>query len=171
MLDRHDELMSIVVLEAGATWPSWLSEYQRLAPNAVVIAQAHTETIDAFRARVIHRITEATTNSGAKVRVGVIVAVGSASEALLTFRESVARAILQVMGSSTEAELVLAGEGHDGDPVRHELFTLAGALCEQPGGTKVNVRVRFASGKSGVMRTAAPSTPDTESLASKGGGP
>jgi len=169
MLDTRDELMSIVVLEAGATWPSWLSEYQKLAPNAVVIAQARAEAIDAFRTRVIHRITEATTSSGAEVRVGVIVTAGSLEEARFMFRESVARAILEVMGSSTEAELVLAGEGHDGDPARQELFTLAGALCEQPGGTKVNVRVRFASGKSGVMRTVAPSIPDTESRASKGG--
>jgi hypothetical protein len=169
MLDSRDEMMSIVVLEAGAAWPSWLSEYQRLAPNAVVIVQARAEATDAFRARVVHRITEATTSSGAKVRVGVIVAAGNAAEAQPAFRESVARAVLEVMGSSPEAELVLAGEGHERDPIRHELFALAGALCEQPGGTKVNVRVRFASGKSGVMRTAAPSTPDIEPLVAKGG--
>src|SRR5687768_16403805 len=104
MLDRRDELMSIVVLEAGATWPSWLSEYQRLAPNAVVIVQARGEALDAFRARVMHRITEATTSTGAKVRVGVIVAAGSsADEVQPSFRESVARAILKVMGSNPEA--------------------------------------------------------------------
>lgn len=169
MLDRRDELMSIVVLEAGATWPSWLSEYQRLAPNAVVIVQAPGEALVAFRVRVIHRITEATASTGAKVRVGVIVSAGSSDDVQPSFRESVARAMLKVMGSNPEAELVLAGEGHDGDSTRHELITLAGALCEQSGGTKVNVRVRFASGKSGVMRTAAPSSPDTDSVASKGG--
>ena len=168
MLQSRDELMSIVVLEAGATWPTWLSEYQKIAPNAVVVAQARTEPIGTFRSRVIHRVEEATASSGAKVRVGVIVAAGSADAEQLQFRESVARAILRVMGANSEAELVLAGDGHDADPARHELFALAGALCEQPGGTKVNVRVRFAGSKSGVMRSATPSSPDVESMASKG---
>ena len=70
MLENSDDLMSIVVLEAGAAWPAWLTEYQRLAPNAVVIAQARTEEPEAFRARVVHRITEATASSGARVRTG-----------------------------------------------------------------------------------------------------
>jgi hypothetical protein len=170
MLESRDELMSIVVLEAGAIWPAWLSEYQRIAPNAVVIAQARAEALDAFRSRVIHRIEEATSSSGAKVRVGVIVAAGGAGAEQLQLREGVARAILQVMGANRDAELVLAGHGHEQDPVRHELFALAGALCEVPGGTKVNVRVRFASGKSGVMRSVSPSSPDGDSVAQKGGG-
>ena len=168
MLESRDDLMSIVVLEAGAIWPAWLSEYQRLAPNAVVIAQARAETFDAFRTRVIHRVEEATTSSGARVRVGVLVSAVGVGEDRLEFREGVARAMLRVMGSNGEAELVLAGDGHEGDPARHELFALAGALCEELGGTQVNVRVRFA-GKSGVMRTVSPSSPDTDSLASKGG--
>jgi hypothetical protein len=161
--------MSIVVLEAGATWPSWLVEYQQLAPNAVVIAQARVEALDKFRSRVVHRIREATTSTGARVRVGVIVSAPTASDELLAFRESVSRAILQMMGSGGEAELVLAGDGHDGDPSRHELFALAGALCEELGGTRVNVRVRFSNSKSGVMRSVAPSSPDAEPLTSKGG--
>jgi len=167
MQESRDDLMSIVVLENGAVWPAWLAEYQRLAPNAVVIAQARTEGLDGFRARVIHRIEEATTSSGARVRVGVIIAAPAAGEDRLEFRESVARALLQLMGSN-EAELVLAGDGHDTDPARHELFAIAGTLCEELGGSKVNVRVRFSNSKSGVMRSVSPSSPDTE-LASKGG--
>lgn len=168
MQESRDDLMSVVVLETGAAWPAWLAEYQRLAPNAVVIAQARGESLDDFRARVVHRIEEATTSSGARVRVGVIVVAPAAGEERLEFRESVARALLQLMGSSDEAELVLAGDGHDTDPARHELFAIAGALCEELGGSKVNVRVRFSNSKSGVMRSVAPSSPDTE-LASKGG--
>jgi hypothetical protein len=169
MLENSDDLMSIVVLEAGAAWPGWLAEYQRLAPNAVVIAQARGEDPNAFRARVVHRITEATTSSGARVRVGVIVARGSPDEARLPLRENVARAILSVMAPAREAELVLAGDGHEMDESRQELFELAGALCEELGGTQVSVRVRFSNGKSGVMRSAAPSAPDAEVLAVKSG--
>lgn len=171
MLESHDDLMSIVVLEAGAAWPAWLAEYQRLAPNAVVIAQARTESADAFRSRVVHRIEEAKVNSGARVRVGVIVASESSEQDGLALRENVARAILKVMGSGHEAELVLAGGAREGDPSRQELFALAGVLCEELGGTQVNVRVRFTSGQSGVMRSVSSpvSEAETETLASKGG--
>jgi hypothetical protein len=76
------------------------------------------------------------------------------------------------MGTGHEAELVLAGAAQERDGPRHELFGLAGALCEELGGTKVSVRVRFSAtpAKSGVMRTVAPSSPDAEALTSKGGG-
>ena len=67
-----------------------------------------------------------------------------------------------------DGKVVLAGDGHDGDPARHELFALAGVLCEELGGSKINVHVRFSNGKSGVMRSVAPSTPDAETSASKG---
>lgn len=165
MQESRDDLMSIVVLETGAAWPVWLTE-QRLAPHAVVIAQARAEGLDGFRVRVLHRIAEATTSSGARVSVGVIVAAPAAGEERLEFRESVARALLQRMGSG--AELVLAGDGHETDPARHELFTIAGALCEELGGSKVNVRVRFSSSKSGVMCSVEPATPDAK-VASKDG--
>jgi hypothetical protein len=66
-----------------------------------------------------------------------------------------------------EAELVLAGDGHELDRSRQDLFELAGALCQELGGTGVSVRVRFSHAKSGVMRTAAPSVPDAEILSSK----
>ncbi|HKY38742.1 MAG TPA: hypothetical protein VJN18_22525, partial [Polyangiaceae bacterium] len=107
MQESRDDLMSIVVLETGAAWPAWLAEYQQLAPNAVVIAQVRGEALDTFRARVIHRMQEAAISSGARVRVGVIIVAPVAGEELLELRESVARALLQLMGSSNEAELVL----------------------------------------------------------------
>ena len=162
MLENSDDLMSIVVLEAGAAWPFWLTEYQQLAPNAVVIAQAATEAADSFQARVLHRIVEASTSSGARVRVGVIVSADSPDQPRLSLRQNVARALLKAMGAGHEAELVLAGDSEELDASRHELFALAGTLCEELGGSQVNVRVRFSNGKSGVMRSVSPSTPDAE---------
>jgi hypothetical protein len=170
MLENSDDLMSIVVLEAGAAWPAWLTEYQRLAPNAVVIAQARGEEPDAFCGRVVHRIAEATSSSsGARVRVGVIVAGDSADDARLPLRENVARAILKAMRPADEAELVLAGDGHEMDGSRQELFELAGALCQELGGTQLSVNVRFSNGKSGVMRSVAPAVLDDNVLTVKGG--
>ena len=160
MLENSDDLMSIVVLEAGAAWPSWLTEYQRLAPNAVVIAQAATEAADTFQARVLHRVAEAAANSGARVRVGVIVSVDSPTQERAMLRQNVARGLLKAMGTAHEAELVLAGDSEELDASRHQLLALAGTLCEELGGTLVNVRVRFSNTKSGVMRAVSPSSPD-----------
>ena len=169
MLENSDDLMSIVVLEAGAAWPPWLTEYQRLAPNAVVIAQAATESADFFQARVLHRVVDAVASNGqhARVRVGVIVSVDSPAQERVVLRQNVARGLLKAMGTAHEAELVLAGDSEELEASRQQLFELAGTLCEELGGTSVNVRVRFSNSKSGVMRSVAPSSPDVEPWVSK----
>ncbi len=166
MLENRDDLMSIVVLEAGAAWPPWLTEYQRLAPNAVVIAQAATEAAADFQGRVLTRVTEAAGGS-ARVRVGVIVSADSPTQARVDLRQNVARGLLKAMGTAHEAELVLAGDSEEIEASRHQLFALAGTLCEELGGTLVNVRVRFSNSRSGVMRSASPSSSDAEPVASK----
>jgi len=167
MLENRDDLMSIVVLEAGASWPPWLSECQRMAPNAVVIAKAAAESAAVFESRVLHRVTEAQNSASGRVRVGVIVSADSALESRLAMRQSVARALLKAMGPNHEAELVLAGDSDELDSSRHAMFELAGTLCEELVGTEVSVRVRFANGKSGVMRSVDSSSPDVEPLVSK----
>jgi hypothetical protein len=167
MLENSDDLMSIVVLEAGAAWPAWLTEYQRLAPNAVVIAQAAPEAVEAFQERVLHRVAEAASSGNGRVRVGVIVSADSPAQDRLELRQRVARALLKAMGTSREAELVLAGDSEELEVSRHGLIALAGTLCEELGGTLVNVRVRFSNTKSGVMRSVSPSNPDLEPLVYK----
>ena len=133
--------MSIVVLEAGAAWPAWLTEYQRLAPNAVVIAQASAESVDAFQQRVLHRVEEASAHGGARVRAGVIVCTDSPEQKRSTLRQNIARGLLKAMGTGREAEVVLGGDSEELEASRHELFALAGTLCEELGGTQVSVRV------------------------------
>lgn len=163
-----DDSLSIVVLEAGAAWPSWLAEYQRLAPNSVVIAQASAESAESFQARVLHRVSEARARrEEAPVRVGVIVAVDHPEEKRMELRQSVARALVEAMSSQQEADLILAGDSEELNQSRHELFALAGALCDELRGKGVNVRVRFTSATSGVMRTVTPSSPDLLHLVSK----
>ena len=111
--------------------------------------------------------TQAGANSGARVRVGVIVSVDSPTEERVLLRQNVARALLKAMGKNHEAELVLGGDSEELDGSRHEMFELAGTLCEELGGTRVSVRVRFSNGKSGVMRSVTPSSPDVDSQVSK----
>ncbi len=168
MLENSDESLSIIVLEAGAAWPGWLAEYQRLAPNSVVIAQASGECAESFQVRVLHRVAEAKARSGAShVRAGVIVAVDQPEEQRMELRQGVARALVEAMGSDHEGELVLAGDSDELSQSRHQLFALAGSLCDELRGKGINVRVRFTSTKSGVMRTVTPSSPDLLHLVSK----
>jgi hypothetical protein len=167
MLENRDDLMSIVVLEAGAAWPPWLTDYQQLAPNAVVIAQAVTEPADAFQSRVLHRIVEARSGSNFRLRVGVIVSADVPAQHRTQHRQNIARGLLKAMDGGREAELVLAGASDEVETTRHDLFTLAGALCGELGGTSINVRVRFSNAKSGVMRAVTASAPDLDSRQSK----
>lgn len=167
MLESSDDSMSIVVLEAGAAWPSWLAEYQRLAPNSVVIAQAAAEPSEVFQVRVLHRLAEATARGeAARLRIGVMVASQQTLESRAALRQNIARAITDAM-SGPEGELVLAGDSEELSHSRHELFALAGTLCDELRGRHINVRVRFTSAQSGVMRTVTPSSPDLQDLVSK----
>jgi hypothetical protein len=171
MRENSDDSMSIVVLEAGAAWPSWLSEYQRLAPSSVVIAQASGEPVASFQTRVQTRVAEACSRSDAAfVRVGVLVAAHDPQQVRAKLRLRVARALADAMTTdgAHERELVLAGDSEDLNQSQHELLALAGALCDELRGKRINVRVRFTSATSGVMRTVTPSSPDSSEWASKG---
>jgi hypothetical protein len=167
MLQSSDDSMSIVVLEAGAAWPSWLSEYQRLAPNSVVIAQASAETPEVFQVRVLHRVSEAKARAeGTRICIGVIVAAHHPEQPRAVMRQTVARALVDAM-TAQEGDLILAGDGDELSQSRHELFALAGTLCDEVRGQRINVRVRFTSATSGVMRTVTPSSPDLGELTAK----
>jgi hypothetical protein len=47
-MDQKDTRSSVVIIEAGAGWPTWITEYQRRAPNAAVVAQSSTDPLDGF---------------------------------------------------------------------------------------------------------------------------
>jgi hypothetical protein len=71
-MDRDQESRtSIVVIEAGAGWPSWITEYQQRAPNASVVAQTASEPIEALRARALHRLEELKRGPG-RLGVGIL---------------------------------------------------------------------------------------------------
>src|SRR5690242_16528356 len=57
-MTNEDSRSSIVIIEAGAGWPTWIAEYQRRAPNATVVAQTASETHEDFEGRVLHRLDE-----------------------------------------------------------------------------------------------------------------
>ena len=156
----RDTRNSIVVIEAGAGWPQWITEYQRRAPNASVIAQTATETPGDFGGRALHRLEEIKRGPG-RLGVGILLCSEGAGEDLRTARRRVAHAIVAALHGS--GDLVLAAvEGTEA--FQQELFVLAGDLCEDQSVPRVNVRVRFGTSQSGTMPSVLPVPTDMEAL-------
>jgi len=164
MQHADETLLSVVVLELGSSWPPWLAEYQQHAPNSVVIAQSSDESGAEFAHRIGRKMDEIGARDAA-IHAGLLVCNGALDLASVAARELICAALLRVMLQKQRGELVLASDVTAGDDVRHELFALAGTLCDGLGGTQVSVRVRFdtvrpTSGVSGVRKSVAPSAPN-----------
>jgi hypothetical protein len=155
-MDHHkDTRSSVVIIEAGAGWPSWITEYQRRAPNAAVVAQAATDPLDAFRERVVRRVGELVIQHKA-LHVGILVCGESQEAERSAVRRQIGRAMVNALDPS--GDFVLAANEDCDERFKHELLSLAGELCEERAGTHINVRVRFATGKSGTMPSVVPAT-------------
>jgi len=154
----QDTRTSIVVIEAGAGWPSWITDYQRRAPNASVIAQTANESPADFGARSLHRLEEIQRGTG-RFGVGILLCSDGANEELRAARRTVAHAIVAALHGS--GDLVLAAvEGTEA--FQQELFVLAGELCEDESVPRVNVRVRFGTSQSGTMPSVLPAAVDAQ---------
>jgi len=163
MQQTDETLLSVVVLELGATWPPWLAEYQARAPNSLVIAQSADESAPAFAQRIARKMDEVVARDVA-LHVGLLVSNGALDPLSISAREAICGSLLRVMLKKQRGELVLASDVTAGDDVRHQLFALAGTLCDELGGSQVSVRVRFdtirpSASVSGVMKTVTPVTP------------
>lgn len=174
-MEHTDEtLLSVVVLELGSTWPPWLAEYQKLAPNSVVIAQSSDESGPQFSLRIARKMDEIAISETA-IHAGLLVSNGALDPVSVSAREQICAALLRVMLAKQYGELVLAASATASEDVRHELFSLAGRLCEDLRGTQVSVRVRFdtlrpasSPATSGVMKAVGPTAPSH--VASRGPG-
>ncbi|MEI9948061.1 MAG: hypothetical protein WDO74_03550 [Pseudomonadota bacterium] len=162
MQQPDETLLSVVVLELGSTWPPWLAEYQAQAPNSMVIMQSADESASSFAQRISRKMAEVGARETA-IHAGLLVSNGVLDAPTVDARQAICTALLRVMLKKQRGELVLASDVTAGDAVRHQLFALAGTLCEL-GGTQVSVRVRFdtirpSRSSSGVMKSFAPAVP------------
>ena len=161
MQHADEALLSVVVLELGSSWPPWLAEYQKHAPNSMVIAQSAGESGAEFAQRIARKMDEIGAHDSA-IHAGLLVSNGALDAASIAARERICSHLLRVMLQKQRGELVLAADVTAGDDIRHELFALAGTLCDDLRGSAVSVRVRFdtirpTSAASGVMKTVATS--------------
>ncbi|HEY3257121.1 MAG TPA: hypothetical protein VGJ91_24355 [Polyangiaceae bacterium] len=167
MQQTDETLLSVVVLELGSTWPPWLAEYQAQAPNSMVIVQSADETGSLFVQRITRKMDEVAARD-AVIHAGLLVSNGLLDVATVDARQAICNALLRVMLKKQRGELVLASDVTAGDAVRHQLFALAGTLCDELHGTQVSVRVRFdtirpSPSVSGVMKSVVPAPADSHS--------
>jgi hypothetical protein len=150
------EACSIVVMEVGTSFPSFVGEYQQFAPNSLVEVQMANESPAQFAQRVIKKLDHVT----GELRVAIIATNGETHEECASARYRVARAILRIMARGGAGEIVLTSDGDEN--VRQSLFALAGTLCEDLRGSELGVRVRFSEGHqtSRTMRSVRPSSPE-----------
>jgi hypothetical protein len=135
--------IALIVLEQGATWPTWLAERSRELAGSVVVAQAPGETSLDFAHRVLRRVGSVQSDSDEDLTSAFLVSNGDESPNANAARVGVARGIIAAMSGRHDSQLVLtacrsAGSGH----ASHQLLALAGVLCEGLTGSHVTVRVR-----------------------------
>lgn len=158
MNEKLDSLGSVVVLEEHADYPRWISEYQRKAPNCVVVAHTEGESMDELIARVSRRLSEL----NGELRVGIVACAPSHDDEHLALRERLCHVLLAAMTPVGGGEVVLAASINGSDASKHAIFELAGTLCENLRGSNRLVRVRFSNGRpeSGIMPSLASAEPE-----------
>lgn len=160
MSEKTDSLSSVVVLEEGADYPTWIGEYQRRAPNCTLIAHMHGEPMVELAARVLRKLPE----MNGELRVGIVVCAATTDEGHLALRAELCKALLAALTPKGGGEVVLAASVSGSDGSKHAIFELAGALCETLRGTNRVVRVRFSNGRaeSGIVPSLASPESDTD---------
>src|SRR5688572_3008521 len=120
-MDQKDTRSSVVIIEAGAGWPTWISEYQRRAPHAAVVAQAASDPIDVFRERVVQRVDEIAVQHQA-LHVGILVCGEDQEPERNRVRREICSAIVNALDSN--GDFVLAANEDCDERFKHQLLSL-----------------------------------------------
>lgn len=143
MTERTDTPVSIVAMEAGARWPHWFHGLDESGAKALVQRQTEDEEPEEFCSRVVERVKDISEHGS--VHLTVLACNESTTATFLAVRYRIASALARCMARSGSGELVLTAEADIDDDLRHELLSLAGALCDDLHGTHLGVRVLFSS--------------------------
>jgi hypothetical protein len=148
---------ALVVMEAGARWPSYSGEIHGRASNAVVESQPPSESLAEFASRVVARVKRLEERH-TTVPIAILAISPRFDSDAVAARYRVARAVLSAMSANRAGELVIATDEDLPEDARHQLVAFAGALCDGLRGSDVSVRVRFSSAapKSGVHAVSEP---------------
>lgn len=162
---EEERATTLVLMESGAFWPTWVKEIQRRAPNSIVEVQSASESVEGFGGRVLRRLLSLR-DRGVKLRAAVYAASSPSTEQERAVRRLLCSTLLDVLGDF--GELVLSGEGWSTWGVdarsRADLMALAGDLSHQLPGSTVPLPPRSlpptgSAGTVGGGREAGASSP------------
>ncbi len=156
--DVSRKQVALVIMEAGARWPTDLAELQAHVSRTMVEAQPPEEDAAAFARRVVGRV-RSILDSGEHISTVVMAFSENPDPSLTTPRYRVARASVAAMTRHGIGQLVLFANHRAPDALKHQLFSFAGALFDGLRGTRVEVSVRFSGG--GTKGGLRPSPSDT----------
>jgi hypothetical protein len=149
---RLERPISLVVIEAGAAWPAFLT-HKRLAPDCDVLVQQAEESFVALTRRVLARI-RMLSSEGEAVALGVIATGTNGSEQAMECRYRIARALVLARATRSAELVFVAGAASPYD----DLSALAAALGPLAG-ADFAVRVRL-TGESDSTAHADAAAPD-----------
>jgi hypothetical protein len=146
-MEPNEASAALVVMEAGAPWPSYSRDFQSRVSSAVVESQPPSESLTEFSNRVMARLRRLR-ERGFSIPVAVFATSSRLDSEASDSRASVARAIVQTLVAQGGGELLIVADEGLVEEGRHELVVFAGALCDDFRDGNVNVRVRFGSNPS-----------------------
>ncbi len=132
---------TIILMERGTTWPTWLGNPMSGQESSAVHAQMHDESHRAFANRVVPRIAEGV--APGSLQVAVLAWNSEATAQVYGCRFRVARACIHAMRGVAGADLRITASFEANDPRRHELMGLVAALCDELAVARVSVSVDF----------------------------
>jgi hypothetical protein len=159
------EAITILVLESGASWPSWGTGLRLRAPNAVVEAQLDGESVASFEERVVERLARLRDHGERVLAAGY--ACGLSDGSRTEGRKEISRVLLGLLeagrvGADSLAvgtppvEFIVAGgpwgfEGAEGAE-RERVLELWADLSTCALGQQVSARFEETPYDSGVFR-------------------
>jgi len=126
---------SMVILESGSRWPSWLGEAAEAARHTSVVAQKPGETPAAFRRRAGRRI-----RALRHPLTATLVCGPESCAARSTLRRTLAQALIDTMTELGRGHVVLVADGGHG--TQRQVVDLARDLSQQLD-PRAMVSVRF----------------------------
>lgn len=150
---KDPEQMTLLILERGAPWPTWVDGHRSRADQAAVEVQAQGESAEEFGDRLVARVERLRQQNLTLLGAGYVCAPSDTERTALRRRSC--EALLSIFSRVEQPEFILAaGDWAVSDPQRNVLIQLWSELSQLVPNITVSIRFEETDDKSGVFRTA-----------------
>jgi hypothetical protein len=130
-------ITAMVVMEPGSDWPG------RIGDSTHVVAFGHGA--DDLLLRTQRKI-DAISRREAGIRVAILACSAATGGPTSDDRAELARTLLGAVRSTAHGKLILSASARASLELRRQLFSLAGSLSDELGGSSATVSLRFSEG-------------------------